>query len=245
MLSTPMSTKKKKTAEGKSPKALDKTKASFVTDHYQVYEPSPLDKADPTDSVVIRRLGTNLDYSIYDNYLLYMNPHLDEDTIKKIPQQGVRLDDLAVAIVLQSYLDHKALNLRWPAEFDLNGMPRATRAPLGNAFKFYVNAGDRDIDGYVAKEADVGFYYGWWRGLQVLMGKEGMDAGLYKSRPSWEEFKVAGFGWKREFKCVVQLPSGSAEDPTPGLKLRSPSRSTLQLLGVDTSTNAPSAEGDR
>lgn len=36
------------------------------------------------------------------------------------------------------------------------------------------------------------------------MGKEGLDAGLYKVRPSHEVFRCAMFGFKNGFKAVRQ-----------------------------------------
>lgn len=52
------------------------------------------------------------------------------------------------------------------------------------------------------------------------------DAGLYKVRPSHEDFLIAGFGWKRESKCVVQHPSGSPKETTPGLIVHRPLKIT-------------------
>lgn len=52
------------------------------------------------------------------------------------------------------------------------------------------------------------------------MGKEGMDAGAYVVRPSHEKFVCKGFCWKKDWKCRVQQPAGSALDPTAGLLLQ-------------------------
>ncbi|KAL9035156.1 MAG: hypothetical protein Q9180_005009, partial [Flavoplaca navasiana] len=90
----------------------------------------------------------------------------------------------------------------WPAEFDLAGMVRALRNPLGNAFKIYAQADTKDMYGNVIEEA--GWYYGWWRGLHCLMGQEGEQAGLYWVRPSFEHFKASGMAIKAKSVCIVQ-----------------------------------------
>lgn len=75
---------------------------------------------------------------------------------------------------------------------------------FGHAAKRWVSAGDVDLDGNVATEADEGYYYLWWKGLQVLMGKEGHDAGMYMVRPSWELDQQTGFSFKLTHRAVVQ-----------------------------------------
>lgn len=102
----------------------------------------------------------------------------------------------------------------WPAEFDNKFMVRATRLPLGYAWKIFVKAGDRDCNGIEADADAAGYYYGWWRGLHPLVGKEGLDARIYQIRPPYEEFKAPGMTWFVESRCVVQLPSGDPSDPT-------------------------------
>lgn len=87
-------------------------------------------------------------------------------------------------------------------------MIRATRVPLGNAYKMRKAVGDVDIDGNVVTERV--YYYMWWRGLHCMMGKEGLDADLYKIRPSFEDFRCEGLIFKVSFKAVVQLPSDHA-----------------------------------
>lgn len=110
-------------------------------------------------------MKTTIDYSIFNQYVLYSNPYLTVDAVDKIPRSGVRLDDLAAGCVLASSLKRSTLSESWPAEFDVKSFPGATRAPLGHAYKIKVEVGDNDVNGYVAKAADVGFYVGWWRGL--------------------------------------------------------------------------------
>lgn len=89
----------------------------------------------------------------------------------KVPKEGVRLDDRTVAIALLTQ-SKKALASNWPADFDKAGMVRATRVPLGHAYKLLMKVGDKDIDGKVLTKD--GYYYGWWRGLQGGRA-EGMD----------------------------------------------------------------------
>lgn len=144
-------------------------------------------------------------YTAFNNYLLYSDPTTTAEEIhEKIPKCGVRLDDMTVALVLENITSAKLRNLYWPAEFDIRGMPRATRIPLGHAAKTWVSVGQRDVEGNVATKEDEGFYYLWWKGLQVLMGKEGHDAKLHMIRPSWEGDKCEGFGFKLTHKAVVQ-----------------------------------------
>ncbi|KAL8937822.1 MAG: hypothetical protein Q9216_004235 [Gyalolechia sp. 2 TL-2023] len=204
----------------KEGKKLIKKGAKYDSAAYTLYDPDRHTPAILTLLAPPQKMGRNLDYSIFDNYVLYSNPYLSKIIVEHIPQSGVRLDDMAVGCVLASSLKRMDLTKRWPAEFDVAGLPRATRAPLGHAYKIRVNVGDKDVHGYTATAADAGFYVGWWRGLQPLMGKEGLDAGSYIVRPSHEKFLCEGFGWKKGWKCQVQQPAGSANDPTEGLILR-------------------------
>lgn len=96
-----------------------------------------------------------------------------------------------------------------PAEFDVAGMIRATRIPLGFAAKMWVKEGDIDLDEVAAGPQDGGSYYKWWRGLHCLMGDEGYANGLYLVRPSFERFKCEEFGFKLDSKTVIQAPEGA------------------------------------
>lgn len=170
--------------------------------------------ADFLSSIVPQKITRSLDFSVFNQYLLFSNLYMTEDKVGDIPRQGVRLDDLAVGCVLASGRFKRGdLVKYWPAEFDVAGFPRATRAPLGFAYKIRVEAGDRDAYGNIATAEDKGFYVGWWRGLQPLMGKEGMDAGMYTIRPSHEDFLCDGFGWKMSCKCPIQVFSGHIRRP--------------------------------
>lgn len=53
--------------------------------------------------------------------------------------------------------------------------------PLGIAAKVYVNVGKTDLIGKVIENGEEGWYYFWWRGVHLLCGKEGMDAGFTRS----------------------------------------------------------------
>lgn len=119
--------------------------------------------------------------------------------------------------LLMSNFSSKVLHEAWPAEFDHNGMIRATRIPLGHAAERWRKVGERDVDGKVIERGQEGWYYDWWRGLHCLMGKEGYDEGLYLVRPSWEKFLCEGMAFKVGYKAVVQLSAGDRNDATPGL----------------------------
>ncbi|KAI4266853.1 MAG: hypothetical protein L6R38_008515 [Xanthoria sp. 2 TBL-2021] len=155
-----------------------------------------------------------ISFRIYDAYTLVADPTM---TIGNIPTSGVRVDDFLAGKLLMSNYSSKVLHQAWPAEFDHNGMIRATRIPLGHAAKRWRHVGETDIDGKIIHLGQEGWYYDWWRGLHCLMGKEGYDASLYLVRPSWEKFLCEGMTFKIGYKAVVQLPTGDPNDPTPGL----------------------------
>lgn len=83
-------------------------------------------------------------YAQWDAYTLFVDPYVKD--VDKIPSSEVRVDDLTMAFVLQK-CGQKRLRKRWPADFDNNGITRATRVSLGHAARFY-------IDGNVLKEGD-------------------------------------------------------------------------------------------
>lgn len=172
----------------------------YNTSFYEQYDPTK-----HSQSVKELAVGKyNGSYKVFNHYLLYSDPTTTAEEIHdRIPKRGVRLDDMTVALVLETIASPGKLHKWWPAEFDHLGMPRATRVPLGYAAKMWVSAGQRDVEGKVATKEDEGYYYLWWKGLQVLMGKEGHDAQLYKIRPSWEKDKCPGFGFKLTHKAVV------------------------------------------
>ena len=148
--------------------------------------------------------GAFVKFGLYDSYHLFMDPGVTD--ITTIPTAGVRLDDLSISRVIPV---GKAswLNRSWPAEFDLKGMIRATRVPLGYAAKTWVNVGDRDVDGNVAQEGEQGWFYLWWGSIHLLCGDEGLKHGIYKIRPSFEMLR-GQLGWKKGYRCVVQVGPG-------------------------------------
>lgn len=149
----------------------------------------------------------------YDGYKLFMVP--STLTTDHIPHRGVRLDDMHVAIVLESgKYSRRQLGTFWQGEFDKKGMTRASRVPLGHAAKKWKNVGDVDIDGNVLQEGEEGWYYLWHRGLQLLGGQECLDDGLYLQRPSHETDRCAGTTWKKGFRAAIQLPAGHRNDST-------------------------------
>ncbi|KAL9011170.1 MAG: hypothetical protein Q9173_003964 [Seirophora scorigena] len=173
------------------------------TSFYQLYDPALHRQTVMT--IARAKFTSARNYNVFNEYLLYSDPTTTEaDIHAKIPKRGVRLDDLTVALVLGVIDCPKSLNEWWPGEFDVNDMPKAERIPLGHAAKMWVSAGDVDSDGNVATEADEGYYYLWWKGLQVLMGQEGHDAGMYMVRPSWELDEQTGFSFKLTHRAVVQ-----------------------------------------
>ncbi|KAL8847608.1 MAG: hypothetical protein Q9221_007338 [Calogaya cf. arnoldii] len=156
----------------------------------------------------------NMGFRIYDAYTLVVDPSM---AIGNLPTTGVRVDDFLAGKLLMSDYSSKVLHQAWPAEFDHNGLIRATRIPLGHAAKQWRQVGDTDIDGKVIQSGQEGWYYDWWRGLHCLMDKEGYDAGMYLVRPSWKKFLCEGMTFKIGCKSIVQLPTGDPNDPTPGL----------------------------
>lgn len=183
--------------------------SSYNTAKYNLYSSAAPNPGAPVT-------GTFRTFGAYDDYALVSDRSIKRNNFAEmVPTEGVRLDDRLVGIALQTSSTAKQLSTNWPAEFDKAGMVRATRVPLGNACKVRVNMGDSDIDGNVCDSP--GSYYGWWRGIHCLMGKEGADAGLYTIRPSHEAFKCEGMGWKFGFKAVVQpIPKVTASGSQEG-----------------------------
>ena len=196
---------KKRRGTVKEPRKPGRIYRRYNTNFYVQFDPQKQNVGTPVTAPF-------KSFSHYDNYTLFVSPLLRRQDFKKmVPTSGVRLDDRTMALALM-LLPRKELHAGWPADFDKAGMPRATRVPLGHAFKEYKKVGDVDIDGVAVTKA--GWYYMWWRGLHCLMGKEGLDADLYQVRPSFERFKCKDFGFKIDYMAVVQLPAGSTRDYT-------------------------------
>ena len=188
----------------KPPRAPPAHLRIFDTDYYIIYNATLQNQGPAVD-------GPFRNYHQFDGHALYINPDLKATELDQIPHSGVRLDDLTASKVL-SHFDCKVLCTRWLAEFDLQGMIRATRMPLGRAAKIWVNRGERGVDGRLVERE--GWYYLSWGGIHTLMGKEGLDAGRYMIRPSHESFKCPGLGFKVSDWAEVQLAPEDPADPT-------------------------------
>lgn len=198
---TPTPKRKGRVVKGEGHKPTS-AMAKYNTDHYNLYDIN-------APNAIAAYEGPFTKYADYDSYELYINPNLTD--VNAVPTSGVRIDDLTISRVL---LHFKAAKLceNWPADFDKQGMVRASRVPLGLAAKMWVDVGATDVNGNVVGEDQQGYYYKWYRGVHCLMGKEGMDAGMYVQRPNGEKPLCQGFGFKVDFKAVVQ----EAEDKVDG-----------------------------
>ncbi|KAK0508530.1 hypothetical protein JMJ35_008806 [Cladonia borealis] len=176
----------------------------FHTKRYRLYDATIQNRGAAVE-------GPFRHFGQFDDYALYINPNLQDPEFEQIPHSGVRLDDLTVSKVLK-YYGRTILRTRWPAEFDQQGMIRATRVPLGRAAKRWVDRGERDVDEKLVKRE--GWYYLSWGGIHTLMGKEGLDADRYWVRPSHESFKCPGLGFKISDWAKVQLAPEHPADPT-------------------------------
>ena len=176
----------------------------YHTNRYRIYDATLQNQG----AAVVGRF---MNFSQFDDYALYINPDLEDTELEQIPHSGVRVDDLTASKVLLHY-GRKILRTRWPAEFDQQGMIRATRVPLGRAAKRWVNRGERDVDEKLVEQA--GWYYLSWGGIHTLMGKEGLDADRYWVRPSFESFKCPGLGFKISDWAEVQMAPENPADPT-------------------------------
>lgn len=96
------------------------------------------------------------EYSIiWYAYYLYIKPSIKD--VKNIPKVGVVPDDLTVS----KLFDHFAAMQRgrsWPADFDRNGILRATRTPKGLAAKVFINEGDMDKERRTTVKEDEGYF---------------------------------------------------------------------------------------
>ena len=203
------------------------TDHTHVTSHYKRYHfllappQAPVAKADRAKT------------ASYDHYPLFLGtdllPLIHGD---QYPPIGVRLDDLTIGTILMMQAE-PGFNFGsdYPSEFDGHGMVRALRNPMGFAYKVQVNEGDRDIDGVATTKQDAGYYYGWWKGLHCLMGKEGLDGGLYRIRPAYEKPLCKRMTWKMSSRAIVQLPSGDPHDPTFDAPSSTPPSGEARIMG--------------
>ena len=162
----------------------------YYTDRYIAF--NILTKNNARAVTKSQRCAFNFD--MYDGYALVTSPHVttEEDFLEAlnngtIPKAGVRLDDHLCGLAAISLTDPQLRHHYFPAEFDKNGMIRASRIPLGQASKSWRRAGERDLNGHILLDAEEGYYYDWYAGIHPLMGQEGYDQGWYLIRPSWED----------------------------------------------------------
>ncbi len=200
--------KRRKVVTG-SPRPLTPTYAKYVDSHYHLYDHDKPQRIAPYTAAFVK-------FGDFDDYTLYINPSLT--SVDHVPTAGVRLDDLTLSKVLMTTMKAKDLHKNWPADLDKNGMPRATRAPLGLAAKTLVSVGDVDVEGDVCGKKDEGYYYLWWRGLHPLCGAEGLSR--YTIRPSFEQPICDGVGFKLSFKATIQAAEGEESDKRPVTKAK-------------------------
>ena len=188
--------------------------AKLPTPGMMTYETSKYELYDPVLKNIGQHWGTaHRSFEDYNSYSLFMIPSVT--LAKKIPKEGFRLDDNTIALVIESgEFRKKELNEMWKGEFDLHGMVRGLRVPLGHAAKHYKQQGDMDIKGNVLGAGEEGWYYLWCRGLHPLCGQEGLDAKIFKKRPAHEEDLCSGLTWFKSSKAVQQFAPGDPADPT-------------------------------
>ncbi|KAK4694011.1 hypothetical protein P7C71_g3494, partial [Lecanoromycetidae sp. Uapishka_2] len=180
--------------------------ALYNTAYYKNYDPQ-----DPTPEHQVQESFKN--YGQYNKYTLFTDHSVTD--IEEVPKKAVRLDDMALALVLSSCaFKTRELSKNWGADIDTKGMVRTTRCPLGYAAKIWKNEGDKDCDGKNVPNGEAGWYYQWWGGIHALMGEEGLDAGLYDPCGSHQSIKTKGLSFKIGSKAIIQLPSGDPADPT-------------------------------
>ena len=177
----------------------------YNMEHYKLYDPT-------AKNVGGHREDSFNKFGDFDSYTLFMIPTCR--TASSVPDKGIRLDDLTVALVGTEGYSNEKLVSAWRAEFDEKGMVRASRVPLGHAAKVFCKEGDVDLDGHILSKGEEGWYYQWYKGLQLLCGQEGLKAGRYLQRPARERRRVKGLGFKRGCKAVVQLEPGHRDDGT-------------------------------
>ena len=110
----------------------------YRTSHYTIYNittPQPL-----LERVAEAFKG----FQQYDHYLLYCSPNLK--SFDDMPKEGVRVDDLTISKLYEWKIKAVVLHESFPADFDRQGMVRATRVPLGNVAKVWKQKGEKDIE---------------------------------------------------------------------------------------------------
>ena len=187
--------KKKKGHEIGELTDLGKALLKFKTSRYKTYLPNEGEVGQLVD-------GHPKNYDPYDHYFLVTGENRVDDP-KFVPKHGVRVDDYTAWKLIEA--KSRAELSTWKADFDTKGMLKAGRRPLGVAAKQYFAAGATDRDGHVLTADEAGWYYLWYKGLQIMCGDEG--AKVYMKRPSNEKEFDGKVFFRKGWKAVIQ------EDP--------------------------------
>ncbi|MCJ1406684.1 hypothetical protein MMC19_000751 [Ptychographa xylographoides] len=131
------------------------------------------------------------------------------------PLIPVRDDTPVPAVTTASRRDRADLKRGQTDEVTVVASTRGTTSAHKRKEGYYkdgTGVGEKDSNSDICAEG--GWYYEWWGGIHCLMGKEGVDAGRYLIRPSYEKFLVAGLGWNISGEATVQMASGDLGDST-------------------------------
>ena len=150
---------------------------------------------------VVNSPGGLVNFEIFNDFYLYFSN--ENEAVDQIPQHGVRIDDLAISRVVYNFTKPD-LASHWPAEFNSKGMLRRNRTPLRHPAKVKVLVGERDILERIVQDGEEGYYYKWWRGVEMLCGSEGLE--LHRNRPFGSTPRIEGWGFLKGYKALVQLP---------------------------------------
>lgn len=175
---------------------------TFSERNYDSQHYIPYDYANPNPGPLSHQ-AFNSSYGIYDAYTLFSSQYIQNGA--QLPAgQGVRLDDYGCYLAARD-TDVRALHRSFGSEFDRWQDIRGRRLPLGLAAKKWCDVGDVDMDGNTVKSGEQGWYYLWWRGIHLLCGEEGLEAGMYRVRGTWFDRGLPGmyFGVYQGLLCVV------------------------------------------
>lgn len=156
----------------------------YNTNFYTCFDP-----VNPSNNVEIVD-GVFVSFAKYDQYHFFVDDFLTE--ISNIPTSAVKLNDLIIFKVI-FFKKAKYLNKRWSAEFDRASIIRATRTSMRIAVKIWINAKEEDVKSKIISAKQAEWYYLWWRGLHMLCGKEGQNAGIYKIKLNFETVVIDDF----------------------------------------------------
>ena len=178
------------------PRMPTDTELLYDTQHYVPFDYAYRNPEPPI-------LRTYAGHGVYDEYALSLNQGIRSG--HQLPAgKPVRLDDYGCYLAARD-TDVRALYQSFGSEFDRYCNIRATRVPLGNAAKKFCDVGDVDMDGKIVEFGEHGWYYLWWRGIHLLCGREGLQAGMYRVRAANFERSLPGtyFGVYQYLVCVL------------------------------------------